>query len=243
MLHSIPLPPVYIYFHVQDCLNGPRLPCPVLLVFLLLLKRTSVIRDNLLHPLRSLLRNRHAVTQTEAVGELLPLINLHNRLPVLPKTSHLLNPLRCPPSSRLDDLISRFFRHPVILLSEQELQLRTLVLVLRRVRGAPNLVVPEVSIDLEHLVTGHVQRLLDAVGGFDERGRGVCRVVREAHEVLYQFRQQRDGEQQREEVNKDSCEKGEVGVLQERLYKRLAEARDQQEAKNHIPQPSARSRS
>ena len=120
---------------------------------------------------------------------------------------------------------------------------RTLVLVLRRVRGAPNLVVPEVSIDLEHLVTGHVQRLLDAVGGFDERGRGVCRVVREAHEVLYQFRQQRDGEQQREEVNKDSCEKGEVGVLQERLYKRLAEARDQQEAKNHIPQPSARSRS
>jgi hypothetical protein len=112
----------------------------------------------------------------------------------------------------------------VILLRKKEPQRRPRVLVLRRRRSAPDLVVPEVRVDLEHFVAGHVQGLLDADGGFDEGGGGAGGVGGEGEEPFDEGGEERQRDEEGPEADEDGGDGGEFGVFEERLRGELVES-------------------
>jgi ACS family pantothenate transporter-like MFS transporter len=172
-------------------------------------------RHNLGHILRRPLGHGHRMPQAEPMRPLAGLVDLHNRLPRLTPVA---------PRARLDQPIARLVRNPVILLGEQEPQRRARMLVLRRRRSAPDLVVPEVRVDLEHFVARHVQRLLDADGGFDEGGRGAGGVGGEGEEPFDEGGEERERDEEGPEADEDGGDGGEFGVFEERLRGGLVES-------------------
>jgi ACS family pantothenate transporter-like MFS transporter len=191
----------------RRCIQIHSLHCTSSLIYTSTLL-LHIRRHNLSHILRRPLSNRHRMLQAEPMRPLARLIDLHNRLPRLTPVA---------PGARLDQPIARLVRNPVILLRKQEPQRRARVLVLARRRSAPDLVVPEICVDLEHFVAGHVQRLLDADGGFDEGGGGAGGVGGESEEPFDQRGEQGERDEEGPEAGKDGGNGGEFGVFEERL--------------------------
>lgn len=83
---------------------------------------------------------------------------------------------------------------------------------------APDIGVPDVGVDLEHLVAGHVEGLVDAVGGFEEGGGGVGGVARETGDEGDEAGEKGEGEEGGDETCDKGDEEGEVGIFEEGLW-------------------------
>jgi len=142
----------------------------------------------------------------------LRLVHLHDRLPALrPFDLHLVPVAK--PAPRPNQLIARLVRNPVIFLRKQKPHRRSGMRMFRRGRirrRAPDILVPDIRVDLEHFVARHVQGLEDAVGGLDERGRGVRGVLGEGHYPRDEFCEQGEGEKHGDEACDDGEEEHDV---------------------------------
>lgn len=130
------------------------------------------------------------------------LIHLHQWLPFLPIGPSL-------PAPRLDQLIPRLIRDPVIVLAEQEEQLGPRVLQRAGVGGPPNLSVPGVGGDGGQLVTSHVQGLLDAMARLDKRGGGGGGVGRVTEHEGEELSEDGGGDEEGEEAGEEVGDEGE----------------------------------